>query len=75
MPGAPVAGWTPMRVRTRYTCASSSWVNTSPATTALQAGPALVGIPWLESMFDTVGDGQIVVDRSSAGSRRPRSSS
>jgi hypothetical protein len=32
---------------------------------ALQGGPVLIGIPWLESMFNPDGDGRIVVDQSS----------
>lgn len=32
---------------------------------ALQTGPVLIGIPWLESMFDTDADGHIHVDQSS----------
>lgn len=32
---------------------------------ALQTGPVLIGIPWLQSMFDTAADGRIIVDRSS----------
>jgi hypothetical protein len=31
------------------------------ARSALQAGPALLGIPWLNSMFDTAADGRIQV--------------
>jgi hypothetical protein len=32
---------------------------------ALQTGPALIGIPWYQSMFDPKSDGQIVVDTAS----------
>ncbi|MGW2861961.1 C1 family peptidase [Streptomyces sp. NPDC001205] len=34
-------------------------------TSALQHGPVMIGIVWLESMFDPDGDGRIVVDQSS----------
>jgi len=34
--------------------------------TALQSGPVLIGVPWLNSMFDTATDGRILVDRTSA---------
>lgn len=33
---------------------------------ALQTGPVMIGIKWLESMFDTDQDGFVIVDRSSA---------
>ncbi|WP_345191676.1 C1 family peptidase [Streptomyces lavendulae] len=32
---------------------------------ALQSGPVMIGIPWLQSMFDTAPDGRILVERSS----------
>ncbi|WP_329143417.1 hypothetical protein OIU91_05870 [Streptomyces sp. NBC_01456] len=32
---------------------------------ALQAGPVLIGIPWMKSMFDTASDGRIKVDKNS----------
>ncbi|KIF00849.1 hypothetical protein PL81_38700 [Streptomyces sp. RSD-27] len=32
---------------------------------ALQAGPVMIGIPWLQSMFDTATDGRILVQRAS----------
>jgi hypothetical protein len=32
---------------------------------ALQSGPVMIGIEWLQSMFDTKSDGRIVVDTSS----------
>ncbi|MFD8142523.1 C1 family peptidase [Streptomyces sp. NPDC059708] len=32
---------------------------------ALQSGPVMIGIPWLQSMFDTAADGRILVQRSS----------
>lgn len=34
-------------------------------TSALQSGPVMIGIPWLNSMFEPAADGRIVVDRSS----------
>lgn len=34
-------------------------------TTALQSGPVMIGIPWLNSMFDPDGDGHIPVDQAS----------
>jgi hypothetical protein len=34
-------------------------------TSALQSGPVMIGIPWLNSMFDTDGDGRIPVVRAS----------
>lgn len=33
---------------------------------ALQAGPVMIGIEWLQSMFDTKSDGRIIVDQSSS---------
>lgn len=39
--------------------------NIQAVTSALQQGPALVGIPWYQSMFNTNEDGGIMVDRSS----------
>lgn len=32
---------------------------------ALQAGPVLIGIPWLNSMFNPAADGRIIVDQAS----------
>lgn len=32
---------------------------------ALQAGPVIIGIPWLQSMFNPASDGRIVVDQNS----------
>lgn len=32
---------------------------------ALQSGPVMIGIPWLNSMFEPTGDGRLAVDRSS----------
>ncbi|SRR6266576_896503 len=32
---------------------------------ALQAGPVMIGIEWLNSMFNTAADGRIIVDRTS----------
>ncbi|MEV8523122.1 C1 family peptidase [Streptomyces sp. NPDC052000] len=34
-------------------------------TSALQSGPVMIGIPWLNSMFDPDGDGRVVVDHAS----------
>jgi hypothetical protein len=34
-------------------------------TSALQSGPVMIGIPWLNSMFEPAADGRILVDRSS----------
>lgn len=34
-------------------------------TSALQSGPVMIGIPWLNSMFDPDGDGRIPVDQAS----------
>ncbi|MFE2850549.1 C1 family peptidase [Streptomyces lavendulae] len=36
---------------------------------ALQTGPVMIGIPWLNSMFEPAADGRIVVDRSSGVAR------
>ncbi|MFI5831096.1 C1 family peptidase [Streptomyces sp. NPDC051578] len=34
-------------------------------TSALQSGPVMIGIPWLNSMYEPAADGRITVDRSS----------
>lgn len=46
---------------TRYTHAFSL----AALDSALQTGPVMIGIPWLNSMFEPSADGRIVVDRSS----------